>query len=77
MLKNIKLTLKLPIFVVTLIVLTASVVGYLSYLKSNEILHGNIKNTLSALTEARHHEMAAYFKSIEDDLSFQSDNLLI
>ena len=77
MLKNIKLTVKLPIFIVMLVFIATSVVGYLSYVKAEEILNSNIKNTLSSLTEARAHEVSSHFDSIDKDIKFQSENRFI
>ncbi len=63
-----KISTKLPIFVVLLALAASSVVGYLAYSKATEEMISSEKEKLVALLETRKSELTSYLDSIRQDM---------
>ncbi len=71
------ISLKLPVMVVALSLLTAIVLGIIAYLQSESSLRQSAMNKLSAVQESRIHELNGYLQSIVDDVHLMSRNQMV
>jgi methyl-accepting chemotaxis protein len=74
MLKNIKLSVKLPAFVLLVSFALIAIIGYESYRNSREVILAQQENILSTVNKQRKFQLSNYFNSIQKDLNFTSKN---
>ena len=76
-LKNLKISVKLPVTILLLTLVATAITGFVSYSKSRDQLLVESKNKLSALAAARKGAIVDYLATIEQDMTFQSTNPMI
>ncbi len=74
---NLKISIKYPILIVALSLLSAAVTGVIAYTRSSEELQTAAKAKLVALRESRHVALEAYLGSIRQDLGLLASSALI
>ena len=65
---------KLPVVIVVLAAIAATITGVVSYMTSRDALHKAAENQLIAIQAARTVQMGSYLKSIEEDLLITAGN---
>ncbi|MBL4602368.1 MAG: hypothetical protein JKY84_06475, partial [Emcibacteraceae bacterium] len=73
-LNNIKISTKLPIFVLLLLIFACSMVGVSAYLNADKTITEADKNRLTATVEAKHFELSNYINSIQEDIRLIASN---
>lgn len=76
-LNNIKISKKLPAMIVVAGIVSACVIGVISYLKVQETVYQEQAGKLSALLNARGQELQGYLQSIEEDLNVTAKNPMV
>lgn len=77
MLNNVKISVKLPVVTVVLILLTGILLGGTILFRVNSGFDDAAKNKLIALVAARQSELSNYLNIIESDLNIQSHNPVV
>ena len=76
-LRNLKISVKLPVTILLLTLAATAITGFVSYEKAREELVHESENKLNALAAARKSAISDYLATIEQDLTFQSTNPVI
>lgn len=74
---NIKISRKLPVFMIALAIISITTVGIVSYIKSANGFEANAKARLSAIAQSRVHELTGYLDSIVQDLDIVAGNAAV
>lgn len=74
--RDLKIALKLPMFIVGAAIIAATAVGISSYINASSQVSENATSKLTAVHEAREAELIRYLESIEQDLKFVSESPL-
>ncbi len=77
MLKNVKLTVKLPLAIVSIGLIATIVISVMAFLDAKKVLIQDMEYRILSYAEARQHEMTVYLNSIDEDIRFQSESLLV
>ncbi|MEM8987061.1 MAG: methyl-accepting chemotaxis protein [Pseudomonadota bacterium] len=75
--KNVKISVKLPIIIVSFSLSTAIIIGALSFFSARSSIQAEAYDKLTALSESRAIALETWLTSISGDLSVQSKNPLI
>ncbi|WP_339862558.1 methyl-accepting chemotaxis protein [Paremcibacter congregatus] len=71
---NLNISLKLPAFIVTFLVIACSAVGISAYFDAKATVHSEAENKLTAVLSSRKSELEGYIRSIEEDLKVTAMN---
>jgi methyl-accepting chemotaxis protein len=74
MLKNVKISTKLPLQIVMAALLSCAVIGIMATRISEDVVISSIENKLESLLTARKVALEEYLNSIKDDLAFVATN---
>jgi len=77
MLKNSKITLKLPFVMISLALISALATGVIAYTHTASSMHNAAKNNLESLLESRKSSLQQYFENIQQQISFHAKSPLI
>lgn len=77
MLKNLKITKKLPLIMILFSLITALVIGVIAYKSAATELEMAAKDKLSSLLDSRRASLENYFDTIQQDLSFHAQSPLV
>jgi len=73
-LNNIKISVKLPVFIVIFLVLACSAIGISAFIDANDAVFKDAENNLEAILVSRKSELSGYMNSIEEDLVLTAKN---
>jgi methyl-accepting chemotaxis protein len=68
MLKNINLTIKLPLLIVVLSLIMAATVGWSTYENAQDDLFDAVERKTEAIAESRHEQLLTYFDAVREDV---------
>lgn len=77
MLKNMKITQKLPLVMIVFALISALTTGAVAYLQAANAIKGQAESNLYALLESRESSLDQYFSNIELDLHYYANSDLI
>jgi diguanylate cyclase (GGDEF)-like protein len=77
MLKNIKITTKLPMIMISFALISSITTGLIAFLNASQALEDTAKKQLFGLMESRRSALTGYFDTIDKDLVFHGKNPLV
>lgn len=73
-LNNLKISVKLPAFIVSFLMIACCAVGVSAYLDAKDAVFTEVESKLTAILAARKSELGGYMASIEEDLLITADS---
>lgn len=77
MLKDIRITLKLPLVMIAFALMSALTTGAVAYLQAANSIKGQAKSNLYSLLESRESSLNHYFQTIENNIRYHANSHLI
>ena len=77
MLKDVRITLKFPLVMIAFALLSALTTGAVAYLQAANSIKEQAKSNLYSLLESRESSLSHYFQTIENNILYQANSLLI
>ena len=77
MLKDIKITRKLPLIMISFALISSIATGVIAFLNASHEFELSVQDRLYSLMDSRKAALKTYFETINQDLSFHADSPLI